>query len=65
MSQLQHEKKTFGEHMKHMCGYASALLKWLILAVLVGACGGFADHCTLPFYGSLRCRYQCGAGGSA
>ena len=40
MSQLHREAKNLHEHMKHMYSYISALLKWLILAVLVGVCGG-------------------------
>ena len=40
MSQLQHENKTFRQRTAHVYCYVSALMKWLILAVLVGACGG-------------------------
>ena len=32
--------KTFSEHIEHMKEYISALLKWLVLAALVGVCGG-------------------------
>ena len=40
MSHSLHEKKTMREHLAHILSYVSALLKWLILAVLVGICGG-------------------------
>ena len=40
MSHPQHENKTFHEHAAHMQSYAIALTKWMILAVLVGGCGG-------------------------
>ena len=40
MSHPQHENKTFREHAAHMQSYAIALTKWMILAVLVGGCGG-------------------------
>lgn len=33
-------EKTIREHIVHMRGYAAALLKWLVLAAVVGALGG-------------------------